>query len=415
MLPAAFPFLRLPLELRNIVYHNLLCDFAPQLESDHQITPEETQGYSYLKHNVSSEILLVNKQIHREAYNVLVKANQFVRVECQTQIPLLQMTRSNNISVVMSGHALVNQFHGYVLSISLHMKGASNTYNSPPSSYIAILSRDLDSFSVMLADGDVHLNSFSQNVALTITVASGALLNHKCPFKDLFTKYFTKRTQRLLLEPLSSRLWDWKTVAIRGAVDPSLAREIRTAITASRWSNHQQVLNRIAAEKDSGSKAFLQKDMQKAAEIWFETTLFIEKVHRGNAWSTLVAHGGEPFLKQIAELYFNLHSNVCHVRLSEPLISTLPHSITALLVQDSFQGMMASTKMDHWNPGFKFSPTRMLWAKFNFRRALSIRLLDDGKNAANAVRLIEQALLLAPGDRGIVRERVRVRTWAEGL
>src|SRR5689334_22384294 len=87
-----FRFYDLPPELRNTVYQDLLCMFedAPSYNKN-EPPPQHTQECTYFVRNIHPEILLTKKQIHREAYDIMVKTNRFVRVNIYGALPLLDV------------------------------------------------------------------------------------------------------------------------------------------------------------------------------------------------------------------------------------------------------------------------------------------------------------------------------------
>src|SRR5689334_13392308 len=87
-----FRFCDLPPELRNKIYQDLLCAFEDTPSySKHEPPPQHAQECTHFVRHIHPEILFTNKQIHREAYDIMVKINRFVRVDIYGALPLLDV------------------------------------------------------------------------------------------------------------------------------------------------------------------------------------------------------------------------------------------------------------------------------------------------------------------------------------
>lgn len=125
--PAAiFRFLDLPAELRNKIYEELLCSFTfyekPRSRPDSTISRilnhQQQSSVNEVKETASTSILLVSRNVHREAYDVMVKTNIFIRIQGRdfnwsdilprAQIPVISMDRQ-----------CVAQFKGHVACLSV--------------------------------------------------------------------------------------------------------------------------------------------------------------------------------------------------------------------------------------------------------------------------------------------------------
>jgi hypothetical protein len=88
-----FRFLDLPREFRHKIYHILLCSFAPRPTAVtlplHGPDGEDIISYpKYAKYAVSTAILRVSRQTHKEGYDAMVKTNKFVRITSNGGLPL---------------------------------------------------------------------------------------------------------------------------------------------------------------------------------------------------------------------------------------------------------------------------------------------------------------------------------------
>lgn len=80
-MPAAtFRFLDLPREIRNKIYRAALCGFEPPPTTfmpppDADTSVDFMSRVTVAEHTIDTSILLASKQIHREAYDAMVKTN----------------------------------------------------------------------------------------------------------------------------------------------------------------------------------------------------------------------------------------------------------------------------------------------------------------------------------------------------
>jgi hypothetical protein len=119
-----FRLMDLPGEIRNQIYQHLLCSFnykygpdglPNELERMLQQKPKPN-GVYHAKHSINTNILRSNRTVHREAYDVMMKTNRFIRI--WSQLPVVTMDRQ---------HA--SQFNGYVLQMRLEDLSQMNEHD----------------------------------------------------------------------------------------------------------------------------------------------------------------------------------------------------------------------------------------------------------------------------------------------
>lgn len=80
-IPQHFRLLDLPREVRDAIYHEMLCDWPKDATPGHtRVRVRGTIRYALMRHRIMPNILLANKQVYQEAKVVLLKGNQFVLV-----------------------------------------------------------------------------------------------------------------------------------------------------------------------------------------------------------------------------------------------------------------------------------------------------------------------------------------------
>jgi hypothetical protein len=110
-----FRFLDLPGEIRNNVYNLLLCSF------DDELNPEPGPISSVSRRCPSfsaSSLLRTNKQIHDEAFDYMIKRNQFIRISCRG-LDARGLFIDDRVPVITTDAEEVDQFNGCVMHMTL--------------------------------------------------------------------------------------------------------------------------------------------------------------------------------------------------------------------------------------------------------------------------------------------------------
>jgi hypothetical protein len=132
-----------------------------------------------------------------------------------------------------------------------------------------------------------------------------------------------------------------------------------------------------------------------------------------SSWSTLTKCGGEPFVSQLAELYFLVRLNILHGQIANIQKGTMPAKFAGIMGEDSLNLAVLSLKKGHWMEGYKYRPTLQHLAKLRYRFALLLRLQGEPGTAARALTYIDGALLSQPGDPAILKERDNIIAWMQ--
>ena len=413
--PTKFRFRDLPAEIRNKIYRELLCDFKPQPTT---IDPASMLELAPAHHDIDTAILRTSKAVYREAYDVMIKTNRFVKITSVRGLPLWLLLNGLRVPIVTSDKGRVDKFKGYVLAVHL---GCENPLPIPEGSdgsrflvpcTLMVLHRDVDVFCLALTDGDAHAPGFSENLQISMTVApdlNEQKTSHNTPsLRDFFSESMQKR----LLAPFRTRLRGYKAVKIQGYVDQALANTVREEMKLDRWSDPEQVLADFAAAKEEGSRLFQLRKVDEGTLIWQDAAVDLDKMLESSSWPTLVKRGGECFISQLAELYFLVRLNVAHVtiaRMQNP--TSLYFEFEGIMAKDALNSATRSLKRDHWMRGYKYRPSDQHLAKLRYRFALLLRLQDEPGTVDRALSYIDGALRLQPGDAAILKERNHILAW----
>jgi hypothetical protein len=424
--PAQFRFRDLPREIRNKVYRELLCDFKPRpttvdVATDDVATVDVATMLNFARahHDVDTTILRTNTAIYREAYDVMIRTNRFVKLNFISNLPLLTTLNGLQVPTVAWEKKTVESFKGYVLSLDLsctkpfHGSLVASASDLRAPCALMILHRDMDVFCNAFRDGDVHMPHYNENVQISMAMAP--VLDEQQPqkYSPSFEDFFSLTTQKKLLAPLRTLLRGFKAVKIGGHVDRNLAIDVQNDMKQDRWSDPAHVLANFVAEKERGSRLFKQGNKEEGCLIWQDAALDIDKMVESSSWSTLTKCGGEPFVSQLAELYFLVRLNILHGQITNIQKGTMPAKFAGIMGEDSLNLAVLSLKKGHWMEGYKYRPTLQHLAKLRYRFALLLRLQGEPGTAARALTYIDGALLSQPGDPAILKERDNIIAWMQ--
>jgi hypothetical protein len=207
---APFRFRDLPKEIRDKIYRELLCDFHPQ--STTTMLSQMLDSSVRALHSINTDILRTSTTVYREAYEVMVKTNRFVKVTSACGLPIHLMLNGQRVPVVAAKKMTVNSFVGYVLAVHLDTKKPIHNANGSESRRLVvqrtmmILHRDMDAFCTALMDGGAFSPGFTAALQITMTVApvlTGSQLKRYTPS---FMDFFSNTIQKTLLAPFRTIL-----------------------------------------------------------------------------------------------------------------------------------------------------------------------------------------------------------------
>jgi hypothetical protein len=409
--PSTFRFRDLPSEIRNKIYRELLCDFRPQPTT---FDAGSMLEFAQALHKIDTTILRTSTAIYREAYDVMVKTNRFIKVTSVRGLPMRLLLNCIKVPIVSAEKSVVERFRGYVLAVDLGKKHPSHDHENDfvQPCNLMILHRDLETFCLALTDGDAMHAGFSEELRISITVAPIVAEREATKYASPLDDFFSESTQKALLAPFTTHLRGYKGVKIQGYVDKALASSVREEMGRDRWSDPDEILASFTAAKQEGSRLFQQRKFDDASLAWQDAAVDIDKMLASSSWPKLVKRGGERFISQLVELYFLLRLNIGQVQITT--IQTGPGSAFAgVMGEDALNSAARSILKDHWMVGYKYRPSDKHKAKLLYRLALIKRLLDKTTTAEDALRYIDRALQLQPGDMAILQERNNIVAWLE--
>lgn len=397
-----FRFLDLPGEIRNNIYGLLLCSWEDELEQDGRGAVAKRSARCD-----ATALLRTNKQIHEEAFDYMMKRNQFVRVTCRGLDVHTLFLGDEVVPIVSEGHR-AKQFEGYMMHLTLSKPALS--LNRPNFSEhelmmlrsdLPVLCRELDIESTMTG----VYSSANEHLSICATVS----------FNPFHTRLFSPAIQQHLLEPIAAHLRGITNLSISGPVSTDIAEAVKSQVAQPRWTDPKAILDSIHTGMDVGKRQWQNNKYYTAAESWDYAMRTLERMRHSSSWLSLKASGGEDFVNATADLFFTLNllrAAFLQVDMADEQLFNRPlverngaRSLAHLMKCETASALFAQHADGTWTPSNEQT------SKMLYRQARCLRLLKARDNVVRAVTLIEQAAALAPNDIAIRDEKDAIGNW----
>jgi hypothetical protein len=415
-----FRFMDLPGEIRNEIYALLLCSF----QEPH--TMKDTmngwgmgfQAISYgptvARHSIDTAILRTNSEIHREAYDVMVKTNGFIRIDSTAAADFHQTLNMFSVPIVTANTELIEQFQGFTLKLTVAYIGQRMAVEQQG------VSVTHDAFMVRAEDAQrlccaIQSSSFQRN--LDIEVAP-ALRAQPARYRPSFDTYFSEHTQRKILHPFQHLIRGLAKFNIWGKVLPlSLDDAIRREVAQNEWDDPQAAIDYALKVKSDGERALKAGYIQNARRICSIATNDITRMRKGSSWSKLCERGGRSLLNWIAWTQFRIYLNGIDIWLEQR--RTSPDASIEKDFEDSIEDLIMfafELAEDHyWKRDFQWFPPMNDCADLYYREAHHLRLLQNPLRVNEALEAIDDAVDCAPNNEEFKKEQLIILQWhAEG-
>ncbi|OAL03070.1 hypothetical protein IQ06DRAFT_123914 [Phaeosphaeriaceae sp. SRC1lsM3a] len=405
--PQSFRFLDLPGEIRNNVYDLLLCSWEDELEIEPgTVSKVSRRCPSY----PASALLRANRQIHNEAFDWMIKRNQFVRVTCRG-LDVRNLFLEDRIPVVSTDAYQVNRFQGYVMHMTLSKPVFAPSQFAFAEYEMMVLRADLPNLCEKL---DVESVMTDANA----TTTEHASLHASLRFNHAHARFFTPKIQEHLLQPIATLVRGVPNLKITGPIDPTLAKAVIDDVAKPRWTDPESTLGEIHTGVDVGKRQWQQNNFYSASESWNYAMRNLERMRHSSSWIGLQKTGGEDFVNKTADLYFTLNL-LSAAFLQVDMASDFAQS--ALVQRNGNASLQHLRKCETasarfaQHAGATWIPSNQQQGKMMYRQARCLRLMRDSAARVKAVTLIEQAFTLAPNDMAIRDEKDAVAGWNEEI
>ncbi|KAL1795482.1 hypothetical protein ACET3X_005706 [Alternaria dauci] len=422
-----FRFMDLPRELRNKVYTLLLCSFGKSQDNTQVFRDNflkdgpDTSGAFIVPRTNDPTILRVNSQIHREAYDVMVKTNRFIRICCPEALPLEEMTCCLGVAVV-ARKLCAAHFSGHLVDIfmSSAMRPLRKNEDKSCKSELAdvvIRATDLKVFCDNFKRAEPYIPELAISLEMVIKVVP--MLELERPwYRDDLAGFFSETTQKTILQPLLS-LRDIKSVEVHGPVTPKMVAKLRSRMTSDEFEGFDNDFDVMIGMKEIGMKLYQEGSVNDTISIWEDALAKVSRMRQSKVWTKLTNTGGEDEIEKLALLDCSLGLN--WIQASIVLwggcsdVAATPFNVRKrqkLSVEFDLQSVEMCLQKGYWKEGYTWSIPDTLAANYAYRRALCIRIWGDVFEAPMALMFISQALVMAPDDPVVLQEQQNIMRWA---
>ncbi|KAI3324163.1 hypothetical protein HD806DRAFT_494284 [Xylariaceae sp. AK1471] len=402
MATEVFRFTDLPPEIRDRIYQIILCTWPPpKLIYDEKrqlaVVPDQM---AYIYHKVDIGILLANRRISRDAMDVLMKGNLFVRIVFRG-VDVHSVMMPKQVPIVADGESVVTAFKGHIMSHLIEMP-ESQVF---PRRYMMILRRDLDLFCQALAGGGI--TNFGKHSKHCVTI-------HNLFARTSTHNYLDLKNQERLLQPYRKHLRGFTSFKVVGNVKPSLAAAVAQEVKQEPLQDPQDLLRDMLQHKEVGKKYFDEGDSNMASETWSKALIKLIRLVRSDSWSRMKAESADDWSNSITEIFFQLNSNLT----ANTLRRMRETERTDIELAGQYAGSLynaaqdASTASQMFNTNWR--PTPEQEAKLCYRLASAHRIARDNIDVAE--HCINLAARQFPNDSAIQQEKEKIARWkARGI
>jgi len=397
-----FRFLDLPGEIRNNIYDLLLCSWEDELKQDGR----GGVAKRYAEYD-AVDLLRTNKQIHEEAFDYMMKRNQFVRVTCRG-LDVHTLFLGDEVIPIVSGGKRAMQFEGYMMHLTLSKPALSAERSNFSERELMVLRSDLP---VLCRELDIEsamtgvYSTANEHLNICATVS----------FNPFHPEMFTPAIQQHLLEPIATYLRGVTNLSISGPVSTRIAETVKSQIAQPRWTDPKATLDSIHTGVDVGKRQWQNDEYYAASESWDYAMRTLERMRHSSSWLNLKESGGEDFVNSTADLYFTL--NLLRAAFLQVDMAGEHVFIRRLVERNGARSLAhlrkceTASAMFVQHVGATWGPSNEQVSKMLYRQARCLRLLKASDNVVRAVTLIQQAAALAPNDIAIRDEKDAVQNW----
>ncbi|KAI0843529.1 hypothetical protein F5Y06DRAFT_302673 [Hypoxylon sp. FL0890] len=391
-------FLSLPLEIRQAIYRETLRPY----EARQKNAGPQTSSRRFVLHRMDTEILRVNRQVSKEAYEVMLKSHMFIRIVTRG-VDLKDVFYNNPMPVLSMDKGLVRRCKALAMThgIIRHDTSATNYH-------LLIVCKDLDLFCRCLAEGESRIDGFGADTIHTIILHD--------PFTSTSTpNYLNVTNQERLLQPYKEHIRGFPSFRLTGDVDPSLANILAAEIRRPVKLDHRALLQDLLTQNDLAKNYDAIGNSDMALDTLDKVCNQIRCLGSRTAWAVMKNKQGTEFAKAFTEIFFmlNLGRVVATVGVLKKIAGD--HSRTQSVRSQKarvYRAVKAAVR-SATVLGTQWQISDQQEGELALQLAITHRLAAD--DLTTAEHYIESAAALLPGSIAVATERQRIARWRERL
>ena len=241
-----FPFLRLPGELRELIYLKALLPVENRCEV--------ADGHKVYKYDLT--LLRVNQQIHYEARKVFRDNNVFVSVSTPWGEAQHHVSHEGFVPIITSGHK-ARAFRHYHLGVKIETPG--HKVDERDFSHFVFLIDDLKRFCDMWFYSDLTHPGLNPHLGLTLTLQD--------PYSLSFDpRPIPKSLQKRLLEPFGT-VKSLSEVNVKGDYYRSIEKAMLEDMAVP-YEQPEECIDEALRLKDEGDAAVQAKRNEEALDLY---------------------------------------------------------------------------------------------------------------------------------------------------
>ena len=425
-----FRFLDLPGELRNKIYTITLCTFK-RLNHEDEFPSTNPQSIESLAQKLDTALLCTNRQVYKEAYDILIKINRFVQIKVEDNMCLPMPPNSTVITTNRNGSIFsadartsMDNFKGYVMSLSLASK-----YPRYPESidaddvlgpaYFMILGDDLPLLCSLLDNMEGDQPFFNSNLKLSIRLVPEPPRQPMCG--DTLKDFFTNDATTELFRPLRRHIHGVKDVEVVGINCQAAAVSARAKLAQDRYTSYERLVRGMRRTISEGLQNLESGHIQQAA-LYFRLGLRQGRmVAQSSTWRNLNGRYGRDFQEAFCSAYVDLSLNLSRANNLEAKAADNESDRFDALVRSEHAIMEALSIIKGDRPfwrDFRWGPSEAQWNSHSLRRCEITRLGDIYESLDFAIADIQYAIEWATEEtmlEEMEQERDALLAWKASL
>ncbi|THV55431.1 hypothetical protein BGAL_0008g00150 [Botrytis galanthina] len=398
-----FPFLNLPVNIRQHIYKMLLCTFEdpPEDLKDNGLTLVPIR-IAKLQHDIHPQILRTCRKINHEATVIMRETNLFVMV---TGVVRLDEPRNCFFSryipmVRIETEQQEKDFRKACVMTHEICASTKTSGVSPDEPYkFMLLHRHLPMLCAALVVSAIGTLPYCDEMSAAHIVTILETYDEDISKSSLLSE----KRQEKLIAPYRHEFEGFVGFQLKGKILDELKATALSRITRAPQLNHEETIHGLQSMEAKGNDFFALGDVENANQIWCQALTRIRRILTMIKGELLHETNEPEFIYQLMNIYFDLSSDRLQYIIHAMQMAGIQQRkalfrVLSRTVDDPFN-MNSHCNLEGWVP-FKHK-----LAEFRYREAIGCRLAG----ASRAHGAIEEALKAMPNYPEFLEEQKKIR------